>query len=101
MFVGNVRNVGDIMNLILNRFLARLNCYLNGHDPDYSTTSSNIPCLRCGIHDIDYSDLVLPSRIKLFQSFLKKWLFRKWMPEPCGDCGLRFKHDYSVDHIPF
>lgn len=89
------------MNLILNKLLTRLNCYLNGHDPGYSVSSSNVPCQNCGIHDIDYIDLVSPSKINRIKQFIIFWMFRKWIPKRCSDCGLRFKHDYSVDHIPF
>jgi hypothetical protein len=33
------------------------------------------------------------------KAWLRYWLFRRWWPEPCRDCGKRFGH--HDDCLPF
>lgn len=62
--------------------------------PDYQI------CQRCG-DCMDYYDLVSDTRHNFFKEWVSYWLFRKWLPAKCSECGHRFKHDSNVDHIPF
>lgn len=46
-------------------------------------------CVRCG-NEVDYGDLVGDTRHARFVAALKYWLFRRWFPEKCCDCGKRY-----------
>ena len=54
-------------------------CWLFGHsshhDACYTITT---PCLRCGIWDIGYHDLVSSSRYELVKSWARYWFYSKW-----------------------
>ena len=57
-------------------------------------------CKRCG-NEVDYGDLVGDTRHNRFKENMNYYLFRKWFPAKCPDCGRRYGHDESIDHIPF
>ena len=55
-------------------------------------------CERCG-GGVDYSDLVGDTRHNRFAATAKYWLFRKWFPTRCFDCGKRYGN--HKDCLPF
>lgn len=61
---------------------------------DYAT-----PCKRCGAPDTSYGDMVGDTKHAALCWFLKYWLFRKWWPMKCVQCGKRFGDHYYC--IPF
>lgn len=58
----------------------------------------DLPCERCG-EPVDYGDLVGDTRHRWFVAWLSYWLFRRWWPERCRDCGKRFGE--HKDCLPF
>ena len=92
----------------IKRLVIFLHCWWFGHEPDYSSQvfdgdpdayGWHTPCKRCGLWDIEYHELVTGSRSYKVKQFFIYWLYRRWWPEPCKDCGHRFcRHD---DCIPF
>ena len=85
--------------------LISLYCWLFGHVPDYSgqifdadadecDRGWRTPCSRCGKWDIDYHELVTGSRSHKAKMFFVYWLYRRWWPELCRDCGKR-RGDHS------
>ena len=48
-----------------------------------------IYCKRCG-YEADYSDLVGDTRHNRFKTWFKYWVYRKWFPAKCIDCGKRY-----------
>ena len=68
--------------------------------PDDSAPPEYAQCMRCrGI--VSYADLVGDTRHNRAKSLARYWLLRKWMPAKCCCCGGRWKHDESMDHLPF
>ena len=84
--------------------LTRLYCWWFGCEPDYQAHLyidglELTPCARCGAEDCTYNDMVGYTRHARFVEFWRYWLWRKWVPRPCVDCGKRGgNHD---DCIPF
>lgn len=86
------------------KLLNRLYCWWFGHAPDYQARMYGddcTPCERCGIEDIDYGDLVQPSRHEFLKAKIPYLFYRKWFPAKCPDCGHRYKCDETNEHIPF
>lgn len=89
----------------LKRLVRRSLCWWFGHvqheqDP---TPPEQARCYHCD-ELVPYSDMVGDTRHARFMDGLRTirwWMFRKWWPRPCSDCGRRFKCDESVDHLPF
>ncbi len=93
---------------IVNRFL----CWWFGCDPDHKNAACGTdeytygwltPCKRCCLTDVSYDDLVGDTRHNRFKKWFNFYLYRKWWPEKCADCGHRYKCDDSIihDNIPF
>ena len=98
---------GQVERLV-NRFI----CWWFGCKPDHDNAVFDTdeysygwctPCMRCHETDIGYDDLVGDARHKRFKKWLNYYLYRKWWPEKCTDCGHRYKCNNSIthDHIPF
>lgn len=68
--------------------------------PEHSAPVDRSRCMRCD-GPMSYEDLVGLTRHRLTREWLRYWLFRRWWPKKCSDCGGRWKHDESVDHLPF
>lgn len=86
----------------LDRRVSRLRCWWDGcagHPQDPSPVEE-LECMRCG-NVVGYGDLVGDTRHARFRDFCSRWSVRRLWPTRCSDCGHRFKHDDSVDHIPF
>ena len=97
---------GGRLKLIVSRFL----CWWFGCDADHDNAQSwhdydhweyHVPCRRCDCKDVSYADQVGDTRHNRFKNWCNYWLFRKWWPAKCSECGHRFKCDESIDHIPF
>lgn len=76
-----------------NRLLGLL-CWWFGCLPDYDhpcELSPNyvVPCRRCGERDTSYADRVGDTRHAKLIQVLRYWLWRRWMPAKCSDCGKR------------
>lgn len=79
-------------------------CWYLGHKPgNYKTygdgpyDNTYTPCSRCGILDIGYHDLVMPSRHKRLKEELKFWFYFRWIV-------IRFKNTndpINDEEIPF
>lgn len=90
--------------------VSRALCWWFGCEPDHDKTCCaydefntwcHTPCKRCDVLDVDYASLVGDTRHNRMKENLRYWLFRKWWPEKCSDCGHRYKCDDSIDHLPF
>lgn len=83
----------------------RLLCWWFGHvqhDQD-PAPPEQARCCHCDT-PIPYSDMVGDTRHARFVDILRTvwwWMFRKWWPKPCSDCGRRFGCDETIDHLPF
>lgn len=77
-------------------------CWWFGHKPG-KFKENCIPCIRCGQYDIGYEGLVEDSRYTRVKEWLNYYLFRKWLPEKCPDCGRRYgKANCDIcDDLPF
>ena len=87
------------MKLNIKRHVAFLLCWWFGHDPEY-TGGSNTYCNRCGLWDIEYNELVTGSRSYKVKQFFIYWLYRRWWPEKCKQCGKRYGCG-DDDCVPF
>ena len=72
-------------------------CERHQQDP---SPPDNTHCMHCGKW-IEYSDLVGDTRHNRFKEFCARFSLRRLFPKRCPDCGRRYKHDESIDHIPF
>ncbi len=90
--------------------LKKLMCWWFGCDPDYEATyydtgldgwSEAVPCKRCGATDTTYGDRVGDTRHRRAVKLVRYWLFRRWWPEKCHECGKRFGTHSECDGIPF
>ena len=84
--------------MILNMF-RKIICYWFGHEPDRRLfgDGQHTSCQRCGIWDIPYHDLVMPSRYKWLKEELKFWFYFRWIVK-------RFKKTSDPiddDELPF
>jgi len=72
-------------------------------DTDEYSYGWRTPCMRCHITDVDYADLVGDTKYNRFKTWFNYYLYRKWWPEKCVDCGHRYKCDENIMHdtIPF
>ena len=68
--------------------------------PQDKTPVEYIECRHCG-YPVDYESMVGITRYNQFKDWCAYWFFMKWIPKKCECCGGRWKHDDSVDHIPF
>jgi len=88
----------------VHRLVMRLWCWWFGCDAHsqecYHRDDDMFQCMRCG-DEASYSDMVGDTRHNRFKNAARYWLWRKWWPVKCCDCGHRFGCDESVDHIPF
>ena len=79
--------------------LGKLVCWWFGCRPDAAYPSKCpdgyvVPCTRCGAEDIDYGILAGDTRHNRAVECLQHWLFRRWFPVRCNDCGRRYgPHD--------
>lgn len=94
----------------VERIVSRVMCWWFGCTPNHDRTyfwfdkdhcEDHLPCKRCDNYDVSYGDMVGDTRHNRFKERCNYWLFRKWIPEKCSDCGHRYKCDESIDHIPF
>lgn len=86
------------------KFLRKLQCWWLGHITGDGATYYDGYCFiwvckRCE-KELGYCDHSDPVCVVVGQFFLY-WLFRKWLPTKCIDCGRRYKCDETKDHIPF
>ena len=72
-------------------------CEQHQQDP---SPPDNALCIHCGEY-IEYSDLVGDTRHSRFKEFCARFSWRRLFPKRCPDCGRRYRHDESVDHLPF
>jgi hypothetical protein len=88
--------------------MKRLICWWFGCEPDYEAVyydtnregwSEAVPCKRCDAPDTSYADRVGDTRHNRLKQWLHSWLFRRWCPAKCGDCGKR--RSECRDCIPF
>lgn len=85
--------------------MKRIICWWHGHRPDYKRSAWNgdyypVPCSRCGASDTSYSDQVGDTRHNRTKEWVHYWLFRRWIPAKCQDCGRRSMCDECRD-VPF
>jgi hypothetical protein len=94
-----IRNISSPVPVM--RLVKRAICWWFGCVPVWQASAFGdaIPCGRCGAPDISYEDLAGLSRHARLKAWLRYWLFRRWWPEPCRDCGKRFGH--HDDCLPF
>lgn len=88
------------------KLIRALICWYFGHKVDSHAFGHDGDCYlwfchRCGKEDIDFYEAAGPRRYDNTLFFLRYWLFRKWFPAKCMDCGRRYKCNDSVEHIPF
>lgn len=86
--------------------IARLACWWYGCQPDYDRPSAIapdyiVPCKRCGAPDTSYADRVGDTRHHRTRAALRYWLYRRWWPAPCSECGGRWRHRDGCDGFPF
>lgn len=84
----------------------RLVCWWHGCQPDYEhpcelAPNYVVPCKRCGAPDTSYADRVGDSRHYRTKQWAWWWLWRKWWPAKCSDCGKRFGNHERCDDFPF
>lgn len=86
------------------KFILKIRCWLFGceaHPQEYCHRDDNrFDCIHCG-EETSYGDLVGDTRFNRLRDWVNYWLFRKWWPVKCIQCGHRFGCDESVDHLPF
>lgn len=72
--------------------LKRLICWWFGCDPEYKALAYGdaAPCKRCGADDTSYEDQAGITRHAAAIDWCRYWLFRRWWPVACGECGKRF-----------
>ena len=66
-------------------------CWWCGHEqhPQDSAPPESATCMYCG-EPVPYGDMVGDTRHSRTMDGLRYWLFRRWWPARCGDCGKRF-----------
>ena len=78
--------------------MGKLRCWWFGCVPDESRVCGcdsdrnydyNTPCKRCDCFDVSYADMVGDTRHNRLKEWLRYWLFRRWIPAKCPDCGKR------------
>jgi hypothetical protein len=69
----------------------------NAHDTEYGYI---VPCCRCGAQDTTYADQVGDTRHNRAKEWAHYWLFRRWIPAKCKDCGRRSTCEECGD-LPF
>jgi hypothetical protein len=88
----------------LDRFVSRARCWWFGceeHPQECCHSDADMfTCLHCG-EEVSYSDLVGDTRHNRAKAWAHYWLWRKWWPYKCADCGGRWRHDEGIDHLPF
>ena len=73
-------------------------CDIHSEDP---TPVEYVRCYHCD-QPVSYSDMVGDTRHRRVADWCNYWLFRKWWPKRCEDCGRKWRAcDESIDHIPF
>lgn len=66
--------------------------------PDDPAPLEHVHCAHCD-EVIGYDEYVSRSRHDRLVEALRYWLYRRWIPERCGDCGKRWgQHD---ECLPF
>ena len=74
----------------------RLLCWWLGCVPDYDAVhydsardgwTDAVPCKRCGASDTTYGDRVGDTRKNRVAAWLRYWLWRRWWPARCQECG--------------
>ena len=82
----------------LDRKVMRLACWwfgCEGHPQD-PAPPEYLECVRCG-DIVSYGDMVGDTLHNGTKDWLRYWLFRRWIPAKCGDCGKRFGgHDGCI-----
>ena len=75
----------------LDRIVSRFRCWWFGCElhPQDSAPPEYAECQHCGML-IDYESMAGITRYSAAKDFFSYWLFRKWWPRKCGDCGKRF-----------
>ena len=88
----------------VDRLVSRARCWWFGCEPhpqEYCHRSDDWrTCIHCG-QEVLYGDLVGDTRHNRAKKWARYWLWRKWWPEKCSDCGGRWAHDNTRDHLPF
>lgn len=88
----------------VERQASRLRCWWFGceaHPQEHCHRDDGwLTCMHCG-HEVPYGDLVGDTRHNRAKAWARYWLWRRWWPERCGDCGGRWTHDETKDHVPF
>lgn len=76
--------------------LTRLKCWFFGCVPDYHAHLydheigwTDPPCKRCRALAVSYADCVGETRHHRTTEFLHYWLFHRWVPAKCTQCGKR------------
>jgi len=90
----------------LDSLRIRLCCWWFGCQPDFENmhchreedyTHCVTPCMRCGADDTSYEDQVGETKHSALMNWINYWLFRKWWPAKCDDCGKRYgTHDSCI-----
>ena len=88
----------------VDRLVSRARCWWFGCEPhpqEYCHRGDDwLTCMHCG-RETPYGDLVGDTRHNRAKAWARYWLWRKWWPEKCSDCGGRWTHDDTRDHLPF
>ena len=87
------------------KFVIRLRCWWFGCEPDYDQIGNVDPdfytCQHCGEY-VMYSNLVRDIRHNRFKAWCNYWLYRKWWPTKCDECGRRWREcDCDEECMPF
>lgn len=90
----------------MNNPLKRVTCWWFGCEPDMEAIEHSyhyecVPCSRCGAPDVSYADQVGDTRHHRAKEWARWWLWRRWLPAKCHDCGNRFGNHDQCDDVPF
>ena len=82
--------------------IARIRCWWRGceRDRDDPAPAEYARCRHCG-GEVSYADEVGDTRKNRAVEWARYWFLRKWLPAKCQCCGGRWRHDESIDHIPW
>jgi hypothetical protein len=80
--------------------MSRVLCWWFGCEPHPQdpTPAEYAQCQRCG-EIVTYEHMVGITRYNAAKGWLRYWMFRRWWPSPCVDCGKRFGHHHEC--LPF
>lgn len=90
----------------LAQLVAPIVCWWFGCKPDYKAIEYSydyhrVPCERCGAEDVCDADQLGDTKHQRLKDWANYWLWRRWWPAKCYDCGKRFGDHSKCDELPF